>query len=115
MRNLATHAFNGVWYTRNFIILHFGHAHINYGTKVVNTSVQFLWKKTFYGTNLGTYCYKVFMAVIYEYLEYVRVFVPARPFQTSVMFVGRLWPFANMTLSWKGLPGTNTLAYYENL
>jgi len=33
-----------------------------------------------------------------------------------VLHSGRLWPYpANIRLGWKGLPGSNTLAYYENL
>jgi hypothetical protein len=62
------------------------------------------------------------------------VFVPGKPFQPNLMFVGearslpksgaseralhsgRPRPYiANIRLGWKGLPGTNTLAYYENL
>jgi hypothetical protein len=33
------------------------------------------------------------------------LFVPGKPFQPSPMFCGQ---------GWKDLPGTNTLAYYEN-
>jgi hypothetical protein len=55
------------------------------------------------------------------------VFVPGKPFQPSLMFVGVAWaylseaPFrcstllaspTNVRLGWKGLSGTNTLAYY---
>jgi hypothetical protein len=57
------------------------------------------------------------------------VFVLGEPFQLSLMFVGKTesFPFeeplrcsrllalpSNSRLGWKGLPGTNTLAYYEN-
>jgi hypothetical protein len=56
-----------------------------------------------------------------------RVFVPGRPFQPSIMFVGNarslflsgMWLHSSRLHSltpdirqgWKGLPGTNTLAY----
>jgi hypothetical protein len=57
------------------------------------------------------------------------VFVPGKPFQPSLMFAGKAEPTqvkkllgapllalpANIRLGWKGLPGTNTLAYYGNL
>jgi len=60
------------------------------------------------------------------------VFVSGKLFQRTLMFVGkpRAYPIetpfmcsnlglslalpANFILSWKGLPGTNTLVYYEN-
>ncbi len=59
------------------------------------------------------------------------MFVPDKPLQPSLMFVGeaRNLPYsgalgrcltqapsltANIRLGWKGLPGTNTLAYYKN-
>ncbi len=60
------------------------------------------------------------------------MFAPGKPFQPSLMFVGkagaypsekhlsdaprkgRLLAFpTNITLGWKGLPGINALAYYE--
>ncbi len=48
------------------------------------------------------------------------MFVPRKIFRPSPMFVGedRSLPKAlafpaNIRLGWKGLPGTNTLAYYE--
>jgi hypothetical protein len=32
-----------------------------------------------------------------------------------VLYLDRLWPFPeNIRLGWKGLPRTNTLAYYGN-
>ncbi len=61
------------------------------------------------------------------------MFVPGKPFQPSLMFVGEARSLpksraperallgyaavlpANTRLGWKGLPGTNTLAYYENM
>jgi hypothetical protein len=62
------------------------------------------------------------------------VFVPGNPFQPSLMFTGNARVYVsgapesgaplygrfmasptNIRLGWKGLPGTNTLAYYENL
>ncbi len=57
------------------------------------------------------------------------MFVPGKPFQLTLMFVGKavayfqglynksslLYLSANIILGLKGLPGTNTLAYYENL
>ncbi len=60
------------------------------------------------------------------------MFVPGKPFQPNLMFAGkaRAYPSealsgaplygkllalpANIRLGWKGLPGTNTQAYYEN-
>jgi hypothetical protein len=60
------------------------------------------------------------------------MFVPGKPFQLSLMFVGKTGacpieePFrcstlgkapglaTNNRLDWNGLPGINTLAYYEN-
>ncbi len=61
------------------------------------------------------------------------MFVPGKPFQPSQMFVGIAGAYlveepsgasllgrlqassTNIRLGWKGLPGTNTLAYYDNL
>jgi hypothetical protein len=59
------------------------------------------------------------------------VFVPGKPFQPSLMFVGEAYDrverlkdaslrydralLANIRLGWTGLPGTNTLAYYKHL
>ncbi len=45
------------------------------------------------------------------------VFVSGKPFQPNLMFAGKAEPTAptNIRLGWKGLPETNTLAYYENL
>ena len=60
------------------------------------------------------------------------MFVPGKILQPSPMFVGKAGAYpiveplkgasinlplalpANIRLGWKGLPGTNTLAYYEN-
>ena len=51
------------------------------------------------------------------------MFVPDKPFQPRLLFVGKAGaypieePFrcsTNIRLDLKGLPGTNTLAYYEN-
>jgi len=54
------------------------------------------------------------------------VFIPGKLFQPSLMFAskaganlseagGRPLPLhTNITLGWKSLPGTNTLAHYEN-
>ncbi len=52
------------------------------------------------------------------------MFVPSKPFQPSLMFVGKArglpeWStflalIQNIRLGWKDLPGTNTLAYYKN-
>jgi hypothetical protein len=70
---------------------------------------------------------KLFTAVIYGFSLQARVFVPGKPFQPSLMFVGeaRSLPYGapekcftrvgSIRLGWQGLPGTNTLAYYENL
>jgi hypothetical protein len=55
------------------------------------------------------------------------VFVPDKLFQPSLMFAGEARSLstsvahesaallANIRLGWKSLPGTNALAYYENL
>jgi hypothetical protein len=62
-----------------------------------------------------------------------RVFVPGKPLQPSLMFVGKAGAYpseasfrcsalawdpglthTHIRLDWKGLPGTNILAYYEN-
>ncbi len=52
------------------------------------------------------------------------MFVPGKPFQLSLMFAGKargqprgehlkdILP-ANIGIGWKGLPGTNALAYYK--
>jgi hypothetical protein len=37
----------------------------------------------------GTNVIKLFKAVIYQCLQYARVFVPGKPFQPSLMFVGK--------------------------
>jgi hypothetical protein len=77
-------------------------------------------KLQFYTTGPSAQCYKTF---------YVRnlVFVPGKPFQSSLLFVGKArslpyngapemffnrvgFSFANK-ISQKGFPGTNTLAY----
>ncbi len=76
--------------------------------------------KTFYERNLG----------MFEISKLV--FVYGKPLQPNLMFVakGKSLPksiapergftlvgfslFANIRLSWKGLPGTNNLAYFEN-
>ncbi len=45
------------------------------------------------------------------------MFVPGEPFQPSLMFGGKVGAYpseAPFRLGWKGLPETNTLAYYEN-
>ncbi len=46
------------------------------------------------------------------------MFVPDNPFQTSLMFGGKAEANPRVKhhiLGWKGLPGTNCLAYYEKL
>jgi hypothetical protein len=55
------------------------------------------------------------------------VFVPGKPFQTSLMFAGKVGAYprvehlsapalpANIRLGWKGLPGTHALTDYEKL
>jgi hypothetical protein len=49
--------------------------------------------------------------------------LPAERFQSSLMFVGKVRAYlieapsalpTNIRPGWNGLPGTNTLAYYEN-
>jgi hypothetical protein len=44
-----------------------------------------------------------------------RAFVPDKPFQPTRVKQGRLlaYPLKTLVLIWKGLPGTNALAYYE--
>ncbi len=44
------------------------------------------------------------------------VFVPGRPFQPFIMFVGkaRAKHLKSIRIGRKGLPGTNTLSYYEH-
>ncbi len=68
----------------------------------------------------------------YDCLQSARAFVPSKPFPRSLMFVGKARtylieePFwcskgrlhalaTNNDLGCRGLPGTNTLAYYEHL
>jgi hypothetical protein len=46
------------------------------------------------------------------------VFDSGKPFQPSLMFAGKAGVYPseapeNIRPGWKGLPGTNTLAYYE--
>ncbi len=67
------------------------------------------------------------------YGRYLRIFVisqnvvTGKPLQPSLMLAGKASELlkgaslrqalalpANITLGWRGLPGTNTLAYYEN-
>ncbi len=58
------------------------------------------------------------------------MFVPGKSFQPSLMFAGKAGAYpsegasllgrllaspTNLRLGWKGLPRTNTLAYYESL
>jgi hypothetical protein len=44
------------------------------------------------------------------------MFDPCKPFQPSLIFAGEARAFTvNIRLGWKFSPGTNTLAYYENL
>ncbi len=60
------------------------------------------------------------------------MFAPGKPFKPSLMFAGKVRTYPsehlsgallegrplalpkNIILGWKSLPGTNTLAYYEN-
>jgi hypothetical protein len=56
------------------------------------------------------------MPLIFGFLEQNRVFVSSKPLQTSLMFAAKVVALPkNNKLGWKGLPGTNTLAYYKNL
>ncbi len=77
-------------------------------------------------------CYKTFLFVIYEFSLLGRVFFRGWHFRPSPMFVSksgaflskthfRFYPLemllalpTNIVLGWKGLTGTNTLAYYEH-
>jgi hypothetical protein len=79
----------------------------------------------------GANVINLFTAVSYDFPKKVGAFVPGMPFQPSLMFAGKagsylsevhfkcstLWGRhlsspTNIRLGWKGLPGTNTLAYY---
>ncbi len=48
------------------------------------------------------------------------MFVPDRPFQPSLLFVGKQGAYPRLEhpqmirLGWKGLTGTDALVYYEN-
>jgi hypothetical protein len=42
------------------------------------------------GFNLGANPIKLFTAVIYEFSFYATVFVPGKPFQPNLMFVGKV-------------------------
>jgi hypothetical protein len=42
------------------------------------------------------------------------VAVPDRTFQPSLMFLAKANLLVNIKLGWRGLSGTNTLAYYEH-
>ena len=47
-------------------------------------------------------------------LSVLAPFIPGRTLQPSLMFPPALALPTNIRLGWKRLPGTNTLAYYEN-
>ncbi len=53
---------------------------------------------------------KLFTDVIYAFSLQARVFLPGKPFQSSLCKV-----VTNIRLRWIYLPGTNTQAYYEYL
>jgi len=73
---------------------------------------------------------KLFTAVRYKFSQEARVFILGRPFQQSLLFVGKARAYlseapykystrvlalqTNIRLGWKSLPWTNALAYYEN-
>jgi hypothetical protein len=81
------------------------------------------------GLQSGPNVSQLFTAVIYGFAKKDRAFVPVRPVETSLMFVGA-YPIvehlkgaslvygltlpANIRLGRKGLPGTNSQAYYKN-
>jgi hypothetical protein len=85
--------------------------------------------KCFIKLTPGANFINLFTDISYEFSYYARAFVPGKPFQTSVMLgkayarvehlkgtplLGRLMALpTNTRLGWKGLPGTNALAYYE--
>ncbi len=48
-------------------------------------------------------CYKTFLSVIYGFSLKARVFVPGKPFQSSLMFVGEA-----RNLPWSGAPRCST-------
>jgi hypothetical protein len=60
-------------------------------------------EKKFYNIDTWGQCYKTFLSVIYGF--FVKSVCPWQAFPALP---------TNIRLDWKGLPGTNTLAYYEN-
>ncbi len=61
--------------------------------KVKNTLAYFVVvlfsKKKFYNQDNWAQYYKTFMSLIYACLLYAGVFVSAKPFQSSLMFLGK--------------------------
>ncbi len=55
--------------------------------------------KSFLTLATGVNVIKLLKAVIYKYLEYARVFVPGKPFQLSLMFVGKTGAYSSEHLS----------------
>jgi hypothetical protein len=59
--------------------------------------------------NYNTDCHRTLFTVIIYGSYNKLVFVPGKPFQPSLMFAGKAG-----AEHLKGVPGTNTLAYYKN-
>jgi hypothetical protein len=75
---------------------------------------------------------KLFKVAINECLHSARIIFPSRPFQPNLILVGKARSLLsslapkryslgqlpgiriNIRQGWKGLPGTNTIAFYEN-
>ncbi len=70
-----------------------------------------LIEKSFYVENSWGLYYKNFYRS--NLRIFIIVFVSGKSFQPSLMFVSKAGA-TNIRLGWKGLPETNTLAYYEN-
>ncbi len=97
------------------------------------TKIHKLWTKKFNNIGPSGLCYKTFYGCKFTNFHNMLVFVPGKP--SSIVHCLRARPGAyprvehlkgasigqvlalptNIRLGYKGLPGTNTLAYYENL
>ncbi len=70
----------------------------------------------------GARTIKLFTVVIYRLSKEARVVVTVKPFQPSQVFACKAGAYPNDLLAsptntrqgWKGMSGTNTLAYYES-
>jgi hypothetical protein len=101
--------------------IHFSLRHFQPGVLNMDPMVWFGVKK-FYKMDPGANVIRLFTAVSYNFFCNEPVFVPGKPFQPSLLFMGKVHVslglaaalLANTTLSWVGLRGTDILAYYEN-